>query len=145
MCILHGSWGNWDDGPTCTIGNLTTPNFGETSKIWYDTFHQNGGSTTQNVFLCLNDPVTKQPIKAVMSIGHGVLDGICGDLALIKFKDRYLINYQTGPRAWSLELSQPGIGYLDPEGQAGGTCDVPDVMKLEWNDIYNNGKLPVCP
>ena len=79
-----------------------------------------------------------------MSIGHGVLDGKCGDLALMKFKDNYLINYQTGPRAWSLELSQPAISYLDPSGAAGGVCDVPDVVAVNWDDIYKVGKLPVC-
>ena len=72
----------------------------------------------------------KQAIAALPIAGHGVLDGLCGNLALVKTTAGLYINMQTGVRSFSLEL---GGGGTD----GSPTCQVPDVAAVMWEDVFD--------
>lgn len=68
-------------------------------------------------------------VQAALSMGHGVLDGKCGDAFLVKVNDKYVLLLQTDIRAWSLELSPGANTWLD-QSNVGGTCIIPEVRKI---------------
>ena len=70
-----------------------------------------------------------KPIRAAMALGHGVLDGRCGDCFLIEQNGNYVALLQTDVRAWSLELSSGANVYLAADNY-GGTCHIPKVAKV---------------
>lgn len=68
-------------------------------------------------------------IQAAMSVGHGMLDGLCGDCFVIKNEDKYVFHLQTGVRAWSLEITGGASTWIASDNY-GGTCYVPQVEKV---------------
>ena len=83
------------------------------------------GSTAYLTSLVLDG----KPIQAAMSIGHGVLNGLCGDCFLINQGSSYVALLQTDVRAWSLELSGGANVYLAADN-VGGTCYIPKVTPI---------------
>jgi len=73
-------------------------------------------------------------VDAAMSIGHGVLTGKCGQCALIRLGTKYVAQFQTDVRAWSLELSGGANTWLAPDN-LGGTCHIPEVMLIDCSSV----------
>lgn len=76
-----------------------------------------------------------EKIEAAMSVGHGVLSGLCGDCFVVKQDGRYVALFQTDVRAWSLELSGGAHTYLASDNY-GGTCYIPDVKKVSCDLFF---------
>ena len=124
-CFIHGPINTGG----CTIGHYDNNDQSEYERRW-ELIEPNIGKL---VNLTIND----KKYTAIISAGHGVLDGKCGSLALIKYNNKYAVNFQIGPRAWSLEIHPDALKYLDADEAA--NCQVPEVMKLEWSDIVTDG------
>ena len=75
-------------------------------------------------------------IEAAMSIGHGVLNGLCGSCFIIKNDNKYVFQLQTDVRAWSLELSGGANVWLASDNY-GGTCHVPEVLAVDCNEMMD--------
>ena len=75
-----------------------------------------------------------KPIEAAMSIGHGVLTGLCGDCFLVNLGTNYVALLQTDVRAWSLELSGGANVWLAPDN-VGGTCYIPKVTAVPCSSL----------
>jgi hypothetical protein len=73
-------------------------------------------------------------IQAAMSIGHGVLSGMCGDCFLVEQGGKYVALLQTCVRAWSLELSGGANVWL-AEDNVGGTCYIPKVTEIACSSL----------
>jgi len=75
--------------------------------------------------------------QAAMSIGHGMLSGLCGNCFLIRNAGQYVLQLQTDVRAWSLELSGGANVWL-ASNNYGGTCYIPDVLQISCDDALNS-------
>lgn len=117
-CILNGAYGNIEQ---CSTGH----DIDKALLEKWASLAQAG--RTLNVTL----PDGKS-ISAMLGFGHGVQDGICGDIALIEQGDQYVLLLQNGARAWSLEISQPANTHLASDNN-GGTCYIPNVAMLDDN------------
>jgi len=139
------------------------------SKIWrtqkdqYNSnlaiFHKyDYGTTSKTVTLKVSDigidPSLvggKETLEVAIGLGHGVFDGQCGDVALLRSRDvesadsqyQYVVNLQVDIRSWSMESS--ALLYLGQSGYKcyGGACcktdartgklvaqAVPDIIKI---------------
>jgi len=76
-------------------------------------------------------------IEAAMSIGHGVLSGLCGNCFLIKLQNKYVFQLQTDVRAWSLELSGGANVWISNDNY-GGTCHIPEVMAVDCEEMMSS-------
>jgi len=83
----------------------------------------------------VNLTVAGQRIRAAMSIGHGALNGLCGDCFLIRQGGNYVAQLQTDVRAWSLELTAGANTWLAADN-VGGTCHIPDVQPLDCVSVF---------
>ena len=140
-CFLHYSWGDWQI-QNCSNGHYATwldnpdSEFQENLAKWKATrqTNQERGNTIGGLpalSVTLGEGQNKKTVDAVMSIGHGVLDGRCGDVALLEHDGRYVINFQAGPRSWSLEIFEDASEYLGGKDNIGQTgCVRPQVMNM---------------
>ena len=76
-------------------------------------------------------------LDAAMSIGHGVLSGLCGNCFLIRKDNKYVFQMQTDVRAWSLELSGGANVWLASDNY-GGTCYVPEVVAVDCDEMMDS-------
>ena len=146
-CVLHGGWSVVDENSSspCSNGKYSTSTgLGDNLKLMMRRFIQvakkdfNNGNDNKTRSVKDKDGKT---YTVHLSYGHGVLDGKCGDLALIEFKNTYLLNLQAGPRAWSLEIGPSNIlkkNFLneDNSGIDSGQCSIPNVKKFEWTEEF---------
>lgn len=143
QCILNGQGYPISADHVCSSGKysaLVSPSqYQQFVSSWYNmamnksskVFQASAGADAYVVKLKLEDGT---PIEAALSMGHGVLDGKCGDAFLVKVKDKYVLLLQTDIRAWSLELSPGANTWLDPNN-VGGTCIIPEVRKIDPNFV----------
>lgn len=75
--------------------------------------------------------------QAAMSIGHGMLSGLCGNCFLIRNAGNYVFQLQTDVRAWSLELSGGANSWLASDNY-GGTCHIPDVIQIDCDQALDS-------
>ena len=116
-CILNGTY--WNTG-NCSTGTKKI----DTDVLAAWTKAAQDGKTIQ---VKLPDGTV---ISAMLGFGHGVLDGACGDITLVKQGDNYALVMQNGARAWSYEISSPASTHLAPDNY-GNTCYIPDVALLD--------------
>jgi hypothetical protein len=151
----------WQDYITNHSGNIKEfSNMNDVKQSYkVATTKTNSANIKDVAFIKVKNPNPKpnddKYVIAGLSVGHGVLDGKCGSLSLIKYNsdnvpgnDRYLLNLQSGPRAWSLELWQTALTYLmngETQKVAGGQCLVPEVINIDWDDICSLNKELACP
>ena len=55
--------------------------------------------------------------QAVLSVGHGVMDDLCGDLTLLSNGPRAILQMNIGTRSWSLESNSGAYLDYDPSVQ----------------------------
>ena len=139
QCILNGQGYPMGASHTCSSGryasNVSPEAYSTLVSQWYEIAtvkgkpvnQPNAGADAYIVDLSLEDG-TK--VQAALSMGHGVLDGKCGDTFLVKVGDKYVLLLQTDIRAWSLELSPGANTWLD-QSNVGGTCIIPDVRRID--------------
>lgn len=147
-CMIHQSFGEWRDpiaNPTFTSGHYENDDeaaYTDKAAQWYKAWNKCTGGDANSVCLVkVVEPSTGKEVEAA-SFGHGVLDGQCGSMSLIRYNSpdladgeyRYLVNMQQGMRAWSLELEVNAAAYLAPDNSKAQTaCDVPDVVALQYD------------
>jgi len=68
-------------------------------------------------------------------IGHGVLNTVRGECALLKFDGRYAVIFQVDIRSWSLELTESTLNYLTDNVVPGGHCFVPEVKEIDCASV----------
>jgi len=78
----------------------------------------------------VTSPSTNKDVQAAISIGHGMLNGLCGDCFLIEYNGRYMVQLQVDVRAWSLEATTEAATYVNP-GDYGGNCRIPNVVQID--------------
>lgn len=89
-------------------------------------------------------------VKAAMALGHGTLDGLCGDCFLIRSdpslwggEERYAVLLQAGVRAWSFEISPSAQNYLIENSGCKGdattsnACCIPDVQAIDCSAVLD--------
>merc|ERR1712029_654975 len=89
-------------------------------------------------------------VKAAAAMGHGVLNGLCGDCFITKTvpevwggEARYAVTLQVDVRAWSLEISRSAAFYMSnwngsqcvENGYSHGKCCIPDVMPVDCDAV----------
>lgn len=143
QCILNGQGYPISADHACSSGKyapgISQAAYNQLVSSWYNmamnkstkSFQASAGADAYVVNLKLEDGT---PIQAALSMGHGVLDGKCGDAFLVKVNDKYVLLLQTDIRAWSLELSPGANTWLDP-ANVGGTCIIPEVRKIDANFV----------
>jgi len=81
-------------------------------------------------------PGTSQVVTAAISIGHGVLNGLCGDCFIVSYNGLYMVQLQVDVRAWSLEATTEAALYVNP-GDYGGNCRIPNVATIDCSAPTN--------
>jgi len=92
-----------------------------------------------------------ETVEAAAAIGHGVLNGVCGQCFVVKTrpdiwntsKPRYAVVLQVDVRAWSLEISKGAAGYMGPQGSQcwnNEACCIPEVMPISCEDVMTLNK-----
>lgn len=89
-------------------------------------------------------------VKAAMALGHGTLDGLCGDCFIIRSdpslwggEERYAVLLQAGVRAWSFEMSPSAQNYLIENSGCKGdattseSCCIPDVQAIDCSTVLD--------
>ena len=139
QCILNGQGYPIEAAHSCSSGKyadgVTPAAYNQRVADWHRiatvegmaVFQPNAGADAYIVDLTLEDG---QQIQAAVSLGHGVLDGKCGDTFLVRVGSKYVLLLQTDIRAWSLELSPGANTWLDPSN-VGGTCIIPEVRRID--------------
>jgi len=80
-------------------------------------------------------PGSDHVVSAAISIGHGVLNGLCGDCFLIEYEGRYMVHLQVDVRAWSFEATPEASNYVNP-GDYGGNCRIPNVVQIDCSLLF---------
>ncbi len=139
QCILNGQGYPIEAAHTCSSGHyaegVTPEIYSALASDWHEIAvgrgtpvpQENAGADAYVVDITLEDG---EEIEAAVSMGHGVLDGKCGDTFLVRVGAKYVLLLQTDVRAWSLELSPGANTWLDP-ANVGGTCTIPEVRKID--------------
>ena len=145
QCILNGQGYPISASHSCSSGKyangVTAASYDGLVANWYKmatvkgkaVFQPNAGADAYIVDLVLEDG---KPIQAAVSLGHGVLDGKCGDTFLVRVGSKYVLLLQTDVRAWSLELSPGANTWLDPSN-VGGTCIIPEVRRIDSSFVVS--------
>jgi len=83
--------------------------------------------------------------QAALSIGHGMLSGLCENCFLNRNAGQYGLQLQTDVRAWRLELFGGANVWLASDNY-GGTCHIPDVLQISCDDGLNSmaGTTQLC-
>lgn len=74
-------------------------------------------------------------ISAMTGIGHGVLNTVRGECALLEFEGRYAVIFQVDIRSWSLELTESTLNHLTNNVVPGGHCFVPTVKEIDCASV----------
>lgn len=74
-------------------------------------------------------------ISAMTGIGHGVLNTVRGECALLEFEGRYAVIFQVDIRSWSLELTERTLNHLTNNVVPGGHCFVPKVKEIDCASV----------
>lgn len=104
--------------------NTVLPGDAGTSKLY-----------EEGVFVQVKVPGGDDMVWAMVAVGHGVLDGACGDLHLIRFDEKYVILFQKDVRTWSLEMSKPAADYLSAKNDMYMNCLTPSVVSVTIDDV----------
>ena len=145
QCILNGQGYPIEAAHTCSNGyyseGIAPEKYNELVSKWHEiatikgnaVFQENAGADAYVVDLTLENG---EMVQAAVSMGHGVLDGKCGDTFLIRNQDSYVLLLQTDVRAWSLELSPGANTWLD-SSNVGGTCIIPEVRRIDASFVID--------
>jgi len=77
-------------------------------------------------------------IQAMTAIGHGVLDLVRGECALLEFNGRFAAVLSVDIRSFSMEFTLDTLLHLTGGVEPGGHCFVPQVSKLNCNDVIGD-------
>jgi hypothetical protein len=145
QCILNGAGYPMTETVYCSNGlysvNVNPTSFAALYKSWYTLAMTKAQQIYQPasgaIAYVVNLTISGQPVQAAMSIGHGVLAGLCGDCFLIRQGNQYVAQLQTDVRAWSLEVSAGANSWLASDN-VGGTCYVPDVQRIDCSLVLGS-------
>ena len=138
-CLLNGQGYPVEENPKCSNDKYsgTKDEFVETYNNFRNSYNNaekidNGDGSFANVRTVSVEGLN---YEVALSIGHGVLNGLCGDCFLIKNNNKYVLQLQTDVRAWSLELTGGANVWLANDNY-GGTCYIPEVAKVDCAVAY---------
>jgi len=73
--------------------------------------------------------------EAATGIGHGVLQGLRGECALLEYQGRSAVIFQVDVRSWSLEITKQTWEWLTKDETPEGHCFVPNVKMIDCTDV----------
>ena len=141
-CLLNGQGYPLSGTPDCA-NDIYASSKSEFDRI-YDKFASAANNKARHInnndgsiALIANIDYQGLKVEAAMSIGHGVLSGLCGNCFLLKLDNKYVFQLQTDVRAWSLELTG-GANVWIANDNYGGTCHIPDVVEVDCDEVLNS-------
>lgn len=86
-------------------------------------------------------------IEAMTAIGHGVLQGVRSECALLEWQGRYVAVLQVDIRSFSMEFTEQALQYLTGGVNPGGwsRCFVPKVSMLDCGAVLSTSSGTDAP
>merc|ERR1711920_733241 len=115
----------WTADQVCMYAVGATPTLTQAQcKVLYDKWKELGVKK-----------VTVDGTEAMTGIGHGVLNGLRGECAMLTYKGKSAVVFQVDVRTWSVEITKATEEYLLEGETPEGKCFIPDVKMIDCTSV----------